>query len=104
MGNLFPLPNNTDTSGFYAFTNYVNSSLVDGLLAVAFLWTVFIVTFIASKNFETSKALTIASFISFVISVPLTVINLISPRFMYTFLLLLGGSLVFLKLQTGRIA
>lgn len=102
MPDIFPFPNETQVTGIYEFTEYANI-VTDGIFIPLFVWMIFIVTFIASKNFETSKAFTLASFISMMIAIPFSVLNLVSPRFMYLYILMLGTGLVWIKLQSGRI-
>ena len=103
MPEIFPFPNATDSATFTEWAKYSNT-VSDGVFIRLFVWSIAIIAFIASKNFRTSQAFTIASFISLIIAVPFAVLNLISPNFMYLFLIFTALGLVWLKLQTGRIA
>ena len=103
MPEIFEFPNASDTGSLTEFSKYGNA-VTDGIFIPIFVWVVFIVAFISTKNFRTSQAFTLASFISMMIAIPFAVLNLLSPNFMYIFIIFTGIGLVWLKLQTGRIA
>lgn len=89
---------NNDTIDFFTMTNYVNT-VTDGLLFSLILLTIWVVAFVSSKRFKASVSWTIASFICMGLSIPMVVVNLISERWMYLFIVLLGVGLLWLQLD-----
>lgn len=101
MPQIYNPPNSSDSEGLFELARYVNTE-ADGLLFPMILFIIFIITFIATKQFDSSKAFTYASFLTFVLAIPLTVLNLVAPKFMYLFLILLGAGALWLKLSGTR--
>lgn len=95
---IYTPPTNNDTLGLYEIYKYTNN-LSEGILSVSFMFVVWIIVFVATKNFSTSRAFTIASFICFILTMILSVIDLISPKIMYLFLFLLAGGALWIKLE-----
>ncbi len=87
-----------DTKGIFEFFSFVNTT-ADGAFFVVILFVIWIIGFLAIKQYSTPKAWTFASFFCAILSILLAVLNLIAPKFMYIFLILLGIGLVWLKLE-----
>ena len=91
-------PTSNDTIGIFEFFNYVNS-VAGGLFFPVILLVIWIVTFVGTKQYTTSRAWTIASTIISFISIPLAVAGLIAPRWMYMSFVLLAVGVLWLKLE-----
>lgn len=101
MPNIYTPPTNNDTVGIYEFFSYVNN-ISEGIFFTMLLFIIFIVVFIATKQFTASRALTYSSFVSVILGIPLAVLGLIGPKFMYLFIILLGVGVVWMKLEVGQ--
>lgn len=91
-------PTGNDTQGIFELFNYVNVTS-DGLFFPMMLLVIWVITFIATKQYTTSRAWTFASFLVSFISIILAISNLISPRYMYLCFILLGAGIIWLKLE-----
>lgn len=100
MPQIYAPPNVTDSEGIFELLRYVNTT-ADGLLFPMLLFVIFIITFIATKQFASSKAFAYASFITMVLAIPLAVLDLVAPKFMYLFIILTAVGMVWLKLDGG---
>jgi len=94
----YPVAAGNDTSGIYEFFRFVNTTS-DGLFFTVILFVVWIIGFLAIKQYSTPRAWTAASFLCAILSILLTVVDLVAPRFMYVFLILTAIGLVWLKLE-----
>jgi len=94
----FTEPTANDTRGIFEFFNYVNV-VEGGLFFPVMLLVIWTITFIGTKQFTTSRAWTIASFLCAFISVPLAIANLIAPRYMYLCFILLAVGILWLKME-----
>lgn len=97
----FTPPTQNETSGILEIFSYINGT-VDGLFFLVMLFVVWIVTFIATKQYSSDRAFTYASFICIVLAIPLAVLNLIGSQWMYLFMILTGVGVVWLKLAGNR--
>lgn len=100
MPEYYAPPNSSDTLGFFELARYTNTA-TDGLMFPVILMVIFVVVFVATKQFSTAKAFTFASFVCVVASLPLALLDVMSPRFMYLFGILLATGAVWLKLDGG---
>lgn len=91
-------PTANDTLGIYEFFNYVNF-VSGGLFFPVILMVIWLVTFIALKGYTTSRAWTGASFLISILAIPLAVLKLISPRYMYLAFMFLAGGLLWMKID-----
>jgi len=96
----YATPTGNDTVGLYEFFNYVNLT-AGGLFFPVIIFVIWIITFLATKQYSTSRAWTFASFLCGVLSIILATLNLIAPRFMYIFIILFAAGLVWLKLEAN---
>lgn len=95
---IYTTPTINDTQGFFEYFSYINS-VAGGIFLPVMLLVVWIVVFIASKGFSTSRAWTFASFMTMILSMILAVMDLVSPRYMYLALFMVGAGAVWLKLE-----
>lgn len=95
---VYTPPTNNDTLGIYEIYKYANG-VAEGILSVSFMFVVWIIVFVATKNYSTSRGFTLASFICFILSMIFSVIDLISPKIMYLFLFFLAGGALWIKLE-----
>lgn len=100
MPQYYTPPTMNDTAGLFELATYTNN-VADGLMFPIFLLVIFIVTFIASKQYTNGKSLTYASFVCAVLAIPLAIVELINPKYLYIFGILLGAGLVWIKLESG---
>ena len=99
---IYDTPTNNDTRGIYEFFNFVNNT-ADGLFFPIILLVIWVVVFVASKQFTTSRAWTIASFVGAALSIPLVILGLVNPRYMYLLIFLFAIGAVWLKLETRAV-
>lgn len=95
---VYTPPSNNDTLGIHEIMNYVNT-VSDGFFFYALLFAIWIIVFITGKSFSSSRAFTFASFLCFILSMILTVVDLIAPRVMYLFIFLMAGGVLWMKLE-----
>jgi len=91
-------PTANDTIGFYEFFNYVNV-VAGGLFFPIMLLVIWVVIFMATKQYSTSRAFTGASVISAFLSIILVTGQLISPKWMYLCIILAGAGILWLKIE-----
>jgi len=91
-------PTGNDTRGLYEFFAYTNT-VSDGIMFPIIMLVIWIIMFIATKRYSVSRAWTMASFFSFILSVPLMVMGMLAPKFMYLIILLLAVGVVWMKLE-----
>lgn len=97
MPQIYNMPNLTDSQNLFTFTRYINIE-AEGLLFVIFLLVIWIVTFIGTKQYSSSKAFAYASFVCAILSIPLAILSLIAPKFMYLLIILTAVGFVWVKL------
>lgn len=106
MADWFLEPNATDTGGYFEFFRYVNN-VVEGLFFPAMLLVVWVIAFIAmlfSGSYQrpsASKAWVFASFFTVILSIPLTILNLVAAKYMYILIILLGIGVIWIILEQG---
>jgi len=95
----YPEPTGNDTRGFTELFTYVNN-VSDGFFFPAIMIVIWIVIFTGTKQYSTSRAWTTASVVCAFLSMPLVIIQLISPKWMYLLFILVAGGLVWLKIES----
>jgi glycerol-3-phosphate acyltransferase PlsY len=93
-------PTGNETSGFYEIFGYVGREATGGLFWPVMLFAIWIIVFLAVKQYSTSRAWTLASFFCAFLSIPLAVLNYIAPKWMYLSIFLTLIGFVWLKLET----
>lgn len=94
----YTTPTINNTQGFYEFFNFINLS-VSGLFFPVLIFVIWIILFLATKQYSTSRAWTYSSFICGLLSIFLAVMDLVAPKIMYLFIIFFAVGLVWLKLE-----
>lgn len=97
----YPTPQLNDSTGIFELFNYVNN-VADGLLFLVMLFVIWVITFIATKQYSTDRAFTYASFICMILAILLAILGLLGSQWMYLFVILTGVGAVWLKLSGVR--
>ena len=96
--DYYTQPTGNETKGFYEIFGYIGS-VTGGLFWPIMLFVVWIIAFMALKQYSTSRAWTFASFFCGVLGIFLAVLDYMSPRWMYLFVFLTLVGFVWLKLE-----
>lgn len=91
-------PTANDTIGFYEFFKYVNTT-AGGMFFPVMLLVIWVVIFLGTKQYSSSRAWTGASFIVSFLSIALAVSQLIAPIWMYFSFVMAGVGILWLKLE-----
>ncbi len=92
-------PNSTDTQGIFEFFRYVNNTASEGLFFPVILFAIWIITFLGTKQYSTSRAWVAASILTAFLSIPLAIAELIAPKWMYLLFTLVAIGILWLKLD-----
>lgn len=88
------LTNVTQGDDLLKMAQIVNSGS-DGVLFPSLLFVIFMITFISSSfRIKASNGLAFAGFITFIISMFMTVMDLLNQKYMYLSLIVLAGGVV----------
>lgn len=107
MTDIYAMPGMNDTDSILHIFRYVGN-ISGGLYMPVILLAIWFVIFITSLSSgstrfsSASRAWTFAGFIISVLSIPLAVLNILAPRWMYTAILLFGFGLVWIYLEDSR--
>jgi hypothetical protein len=71
---------------------------VEPLFFPLMLLVIWIVTFVATKSYSASRAWTYASFLTFILSVPLSIMGWSSPTYIYLTLILTAAGIAWIRL------
>jgi len=99
MAQYYATPTSNDTAGLYEFFGWVNRVPSEGILFPILLLVIWIVSFLALKQYSTARAWTFASFFCAVLSIILAVMDYINPKFMYLCIILTLIGFIWLKLE-----
>lgn len=102
----FAEPTANDTVGIYEFFSYVNTSARGLFFPITLLgiWAIAFITLLFSGNQERPSAMKswiFASFLTTILSIPLTILDLLNSNYMYLSILLLGIGVVW-AIVTGN--
>jgi hypothetical protein len=97
----YPSPTENDTLGFYEFFKYING-VSDGAFFPLMLLVVWVIVFVATKQYSNSRAWTSASFICMVMGFGFAVLDLVSPRWAYLMILFIGIGALWMKLEDSN--
>lgn len=106
MSDWFLEPNVTDTESYYTFFRYINNA-AEGLFFPVILLVIWVVAFVAmlfSGNLirpNAAKAWIFASFFTMILSIPLTVLDLVAAKYMYISIVFLGIGVLWHILEGG---
>ena len=91
-------PTNNDTRGIFEFFSYVNTT-AGGLFFPIMLLVIWIIIFIGTKQYSTSRAWTGASLITSFLSIPLVIGELVAPKWMYLSFIMAAAGVLWLKIE-----
>jgi hypothetical protein len=97
--NYYIVPTGNETAGMYEIFKFVGVSATEGLLFPVMLLVIWIVSFMALKQYSTSRAFAFASFFCTILGIFLAVMDLMAPKWMYLLVFLTVVGLVWLKLE-----
>ena len=95
----YDVPTGNETQGFYEIFQFIGNNTTDGLFFPSILLVIWIVAFMGTKQFSSSRAFTFASFFCAMLSIIMGVLDLINPRYMYLCMILTLIGFVWLKLD-----
>lgn len=91
----------TNVTNFVTWMQY-NNTVTDNMFGIGILVMLFIVVFIAFKQYETEQAFASACFISLIASIMLRVVGLVGSNVVLVFVILSAISAVLLYLKSSR--
>lgn len=95
--DIYPMPNISAEGGLYDLFIYINS-VSDGIFFPIFMGVIWLVTFIIGIRISSpARSLTFSCFMGMLLSIPLAVLGLITPKVMYAFILGLAIGLFWVK-------
>ena len=94
----YPTPTNNDTKGLSTLMKFVNDG-TGGLLAPLLIFALWIIIFVITIKEGTARSWIIASFVTAIISIPMAILNILSPHYMYITFILLAIGLVWVSLD-----
>jgi hypothetical protein len=97
--DYYQTPSGNDTTGVYEFFRYVSQTATEGLFFPVIIFVIWIVGFLALKQYSTSRAMVTSSIFCAILSIILAVMNLVSPKFMYIFIIASAVGLLWVKLE-----
>ena len=97
----YTIPTGNDTAGIYEFFRYI-TNVTDGFFFAGIMTVIWVIIFVATKQFSSSRAFTFANFTCMVLAMILSVIDLLAPRYMYLFIILTACGALWMKLQNDR--
>ena len=95
----FTVPTGNETAGFYEIFKFVGVSATAGLFWPVMLLVIWIVSFLAFKNYSTSRAWTFASFFCSILGIFMAILDYMNPRWMYLVIFMTLIGFVWLKLE-----
>ncbi len=101
--DYYEVATGNQTAGFYEIFKFVGVSATGGLFWPVILSVVWIVSFMGTKQYSTSRAFTFASFFCSILGMFLAVLDLMAPKFMYVTIFLTLIGFVWLKLEADSI-
>ena len=95
--DIYAMPNISAEGGLYDLFGYVNT-VSDGIFFPVFLGVIWIVMFLIGVRISSAaRALTFSCFMGMILSMPLAVLGLVTPKIMYAFILGLAIGLFWTK-------
>lgn len=102
----YEYPNSTDTEGIFEFFGYINR-ITEGLFFPTMLIVVWFVSFIGVFSSGLggrpagARAFAFSSFITAILSILLSIMGFLAPKFMYLTFILVAISVLWLKMEQG---
>ena len=99
----YNVPTGNQTNGLYEIFKFIGVETTAGLFFPIMILVVWAVAFMGLKQYSSSKAWTFASFFSSFLAIMMSVLDLMSPKWMYLciFLTLIGFVWIKLENTTG---
>lgn len=94
----YATPNVNQSADIAGYFDFVNIS-ADGLFFPVIMFVIWIISFLAMKQYSSSRAWLFSSFFCAILSIILATLNLVAPRFMYIFIMMTAIGFVWLKLE-----
>jgi len=98
MTDLYPTPNGT-IYGMDSLVTYTVS--VEPLLFLGLFIAIWLIIFLATRNYGAGRGFTFASFICAVLSIPISFMGWLAPRYIYLFVVLTGIGIIWVKISDG---
>jgi hypothetical protein len=98
--SYYTTPTGNETNGLYELFKFTSNNATNGLFWPIMLLVIWVVSFLAFKNYSTSRAWTFASFFCSILGIFLAVMDYISPKWMYLTIVMTVVGFVWLKLET----
>jgi len=103
----YQYPNSTDTSGLFEFYRFINNEVTGYLFFPAMLLVIWFIAFVGVfssgglNRAAGARAWTFASFLCFILSIFLTTMEFLAPKFMYLSFIFLSIGILWLKIERG---
>ena len=95
----YVVPTGNETNGFYELFKYIGVSATGGLFWPVMLLVIWVVSFMAFKNYSTSRAWTFASFFCSILAIFMSLMDYLAPKWMYFVIFMTLIGFVWLKLE-----
>lgn len=104
MGDIYPIPNASDTGDLQEIFRFVNDSATAGIFFPIILLTIWLIAFIGAiaEGREAYRAWIFASFISTILAIILGLLGFLQPSYIYFLIIMLGVGMIWAKLTQGR--
>ena len=96
----YDLPTNETSAGILNIFQYVQS-VSDGWFFILILFAIFIIVFIALKDYTSSRAFAGAAFLNMILSVMMRTLGLITNQWMYLSIVLVAIAAVWLHFDNS---
>jgi hypothetical protein len=100
MTDIHPYPTVNETLGINELVGYV-SSVTSGMFFPLILFAMFIIIFVGTMTFGNGRAFVFASFFTSILAIFFAVAEILNPMYMYLSFVLLGISLMMLRISKG---
>ena len=99
--SYYTLPTGNQTADLFGMFKFIGETPTGGLFWAVMLLVIWVVPFMALKQYSTSRAWTFASFFCSILSIFLAIMNYLAPKWMYftIFMTLIGFA--WLKLESN---
>ena len=95
----YELPDTNQSSGIYDMFKFIGGTPTGGLFWASMLLVIWVITFMAIKQYSTSKAWTYSSFFCSILAIFMAVMNYLSPKWMYLTIFMTLVGFIWLKLE-----
>lgn len=96
----YTMPTNETSEGILSLFQYIQS-VSDGMFFLLILFAIFVITFIALKNYTSSRAFAGAAFLNMILAIIMRTLELITNEWMYLSIVLVAFSAVWLHLDNS---